>query len=163
MQRVVILAILVIAAGAVIFALNRPEPTPAERLSDAVQDVGDAAEDVVEELAAVAEDTVEAAKSEVEAKSEELQGQAATALEAVTAEVTQMSEDTRSQLEGLLQEWRDSGIVTDDGIDYDAATAAINASELSADAKTELIGLLTFVRDLPGDVDANLQALEQSL
>ena len=59
MQRVVILAVLAIAAGAVIFALNRPEPTPAERLSDAVQDVGDAAEDVVEELAAVAEDTVE--------------------------------------------------------------------------------------------------------
>lgn len=163
MQKTLVVIAALIAVGAVIFALNRPEPTPAEKLSDAVEDVGDATQELVEELATAAEETAEAAQKEVEAKVEELQSEAATTLEAVAAEVTAMSEDRRKELEGLVQEWRDSGIVTDEGIDFDAAITAVNESQLEADSKAQLVEFLTFVRDLPGDAQANLQALEQSL
>ncbi len=163
MKNIVIVALAVIAIGAAVFLLNKPEPTPAERLSDAVQDVGEAAQDVVEEVTAAAEETVVAAQKEAEARADELQDQAASALEAVSTEVASISDETRKELEGLLQEWRNSGIITDDGIDFDAAVSAINASDLDADTKSQMVEIVAFIRDLPGDVEANLRALEQAL
>lgn len=163
MKNVVIAAVAVIAIGAAIFILNKPEPTPAERLSDAVQDVGEAAQDVVEEIAAAAEETVEAAQKEAEGRADELQDQAASALEAVSTEVANISDETKKELEGLVQEWRDSGIVTDEGIDFDAVVSAINASDLDDETKSQMVEFVTFLRDLPGDMQSNLQALEESL
>lgn len=163
MKNSLVFFVAVIAVAAVVFVLNKPEPTPAEKLGDAVQDVGEAAQDVAEEISATAEETVDAVQKEAAARADELQDYAVEAMEAVSKEVAKTSADTRRELEVLLQEWRNSGIVTDEGIDFDAAIAAINASSLDDESKSQMIGIVAFVRDLPGDVQSNMQALEKLL
>ncbi len=163
MQKSALLTAAVIVVGVVVYSLTRPEPTPAERLSEAAQEVGDATRDAAEELAAVAEETVEAVQDQTEAKVDEMQNDAAEVVDAISKELTTASADARTQLETLVQEWRDTGIVSDEGIDFDAAIAAVNATELDSETKLQVNGLLESMRDLPGDAKMKLEALENSL
>lgn len=163
MQRIIAVVVVLVAVGAVIFALNRPEPTPAERLSEAADEAGQAAQDAIEELSDAAEETVAAVQKDAEAKAEEIQNSAAEAMDSLSAELNAASEETRKELDRLMQDWRETGIVTDEGIDYDAAMTAVDETEMDADTKTEVNKVLAFIRDLPGEAKAKLDALEQSL
>jgi hypothetical protein len=53
--------------------------------------------------------------------------------------------------------------VTEDGIDFAAATAAVDASDLSADAKTKVVAVLNALRDAPGAMGEKLDALKTLL
>ena len=152
MQKTLIWVVAAAAIAAAIYAMTRPEPTPAERLSDAAQEAGEAAKDAVQELANAAEDTLDAVQNEAEAS-----------MSALSAELTAASEETRTALEGLVQDWQDTGIITENGLDFDAATAAINEADLDDSTKAELNGLLAFIRDLPGETQAKMDALKDAL
>lgn len=163
MNKTILVAVAVIAAAALIFALTRPEPTPTERLSDAVQEAGDAAQDAVEELSTAVEDTVEAVQKEAETKAEEIQNSASEAMGSISAELEAASENTRKELDALIQDWKDTGIVTDAGIDFEAAINAVNELDIDVATKTGVNKILAFVRDLPGEAKAKLETLEKAL
>lgn len=163
MQKSAIVLVAVIVIAVVIYALTRPEPTPAERLSEAAEDAGEAAKDAVEELAAVAEDAVDTLQENAEAKAQEIQNDAAATADALATELVTASEEARSELEVFINDWRESGIVTDEGIDYDAAIAAVNAADMDAKTKEEVNRILAYIRDLPGEAQRKLQELENAL
>lgn len=151
------------AIAALTMYLTRPEPTPAERLSDAVQEAGEAAQDAAKELADAAEETVAALQKETEAKADELRSEAAVAMDALSKKVTETSATAQQEMENFISDWRSTGIVTENGIDFDAAVASVNETDLDAETKKQINNLLTFLRDLPGEAAAKLEALEKAL
>lgn len=163
MQEIGTIAAAAIILVAVVYAPTQPEPVPAERLSDAAQDAGEAAQNTFGELATAAEETAEALQEEVEATIAELQGDVTEAMDAVSAGLTAASEETQNKLKMFVPEWRDSGIVTDEGVDFDAAMASVNDADLSSETKTEINKVLAFIPDLPREARAKLEVLENSL
>ena len=77
-------------------------------------------------------------------------------LDATTSEV-------KKELDVLLEEWRASGIVTDDGIDFGAAIEAVETSQLEAETKSQIKTIIEFVRDAPGEAKEKLEALQASI
>lgn len=63
----------------------------------------------------------------------------------------------------MLADWKATGIVTEDGIDFVAATAAAQASDLSTDPKANVIAVMNALRDAPGALEDKLSALNAFL
>jgi hypothetical protein len=163
MQKTILI---IVAAGALIATLyyvTRPEPTPADRLSDAIEDVGQAARDSAEQLANAANEAAEALQSQVESKSDELQSQAEEVTVALATRLSDTTQDAQDRLTALMQIWRETGIVTDSGIDFDAAIAAVEETDMSTDERAQVISILEFVRDAPGAAQRKMTALETAL
>ncbi len=159
MQRNIVL----IAAGVVVVGLAvvllRPEPTPEDKLRDAAEQAGEAAREAAGALGEAVSDATETATAELENASQQLSDSAVEMVESVA----EASEATRASLTGLIEEWRASGIITEDGIDFDAALAAVEISELDQDTKTQISALLAALRDAPAEAQAKLQELEALL
>lgn len=163
MNKVLVALVATAAVAAIIYAVTRPEPTPAERLSEAAQEASDAAKDAVQDLSEAAEETVDAVRKEAEAKTEEIEDETAAAMEAVSAELDATTSEVKKELDVLLEEWRASGIVTDEGIDFNAAIEAVETSELEAETKSKVQAVIEFIRDAPGEAKEKLEALQASI
>ena len=164
MNRTVLLSVIaLVAIGIAVFALTRPEPMPQERLSDAVEDASEAAQDAVKALSDAASETGKAVSAELSDTAQNLNEELNSAATSIVEGVTQASDATRNRLNDLLDEWRASGIVSPDGIDFDAAIAAVANLDMEADTKSQLTALLAMVRDAPGAATAKLKELETAL
>jgi len=152
--------------GGLVFVLNRPEPaspTPKERLAEAAEDIRDATQEAVEAASDAAEDAGEALASSTKKAVEEMKAEVAEAYAGVAERVALTSQDTQAQMARFLADWKAAGIMTEDGIDFTAATAAVGASDLSADAKTNVIAVLNALRDAPGAIEEKLDAFKTLL
>lgn len=163
MNKLLIVLGLLAVAGAAVYFVSQPEPTPQERLSEAAEDASDALRSAAEELADAAEDAGDAVREEIQSTADDLSDQMAETSAALAERVSSTAEETRAALAELIETWRATGIVTDDGIDYDAAIDAIASSGLSEGAKAQSVSLLEAVRDAPGAATEKLAELEAAL
>ncbi|NDR59430.1 hypothetical protein [Aliiruegeria sabulilitoris] len=152
MSKVLLGAVLGAAiVGALVFLLNQPEPvppTPEERLNKAAEEIRDATQESVEAASDAAREAVGG-----------IMGQVAEGYADVAERVAQTSQETQKELTRFLAEWRAKGILTEEGVDFAAATEAIEGSELSAEAKENAIAVLNALRDAPGTFEKKLNAL----
>lgn len=160
----VIVGVVVGAAvvGGLLFVLNRPEPappTPKERLSEAAEGIREATQEAVEVASDAAEDAGEGLASSTKEAVDEMKAEVAEAYADVAERVAQTSQETQEQMARFLTDWKASGIMTEEGIDFAAATAAVEASDMSVDAKANVIAVLNALRDAPGAVEKKLDAL----
>ena len=164
MNSKTILGILVIVAvGALAYVAMKPEPTPQERLQDAAEQAGEAVQEAAESVSEAATDAGDAIKQQAETTAEELASQMAETVAALSEQVNATAQETRDGLKALIAEWKSSGIVTDNGVDFEKAAAALEESDLSEEAKTQGKALLEFLRDAPGEASAKLKELEAAL
>lgn len=163
MQKVGLIAIAAVAVVAVIYAVTRPEPTPAERMSEAAQEAGDALTDTAENLAATTRDAAEALQAEAEDQLDSVQDNTVALNKAVSAKMAETSEEARQEIANLTIEWRETGIITDEGIDFDAAIDSVDTSAMQPGTKTQVVSFLEFLRDAPGDAKTKLDQLTSDL
>ncbi|MFC3612897.1 hypothetical protein ACFORG_03905 [Lutimaribacter marinistellae] len=164
MNKTAIIGILAVAAiGIAIFALTRPEPTPQERLSDAVGEASGAVEDAVKALGDAANEARDAAADELQAATTELQDSAINMAATVMEQVNSSAQETKEELRRLMEEWKSSGVVTEEGINFDNALATVEASNLSARSKDLITELLSSLQSLPAEATAKLAELEAAL
>ena len=163
MQKIGLIVVATVVVAAAIYALTRPEPTPAERLSEAAQEAGDALSDAAGDLTSATSEAAEALQVEAEAKMEEIESSAAILRDTISGQMTETSGEVRKEIESLIADWRETGIVTDNGIDFDAAISAVDTSEIPIETKTQVIAFMEFLRDTPGDAKVKLEELEKSL
>ena len=152
--------------GGLVFVLNRPEPappTPKERMEEAAKDMRKATQKAVEAASDAAQDAGDALASSTKATVEEMKAEVAEAFADMAEQVARTSLDTQAQMVRFLADWKATGIMTEDGIDFAAATAAVNASDLSADAKANVVAILNALRDAPGAIEEKLDALKSLL
>lgn len=153
MGKVIIGAIIgaaIVVAG--VMFLNKPEPTPEERLKDAIENIGDATKDAAEAATDAAEDVAEAMATS-----------AANAANEMAEYATKLSSDTKAQLEEKLTDWKESGIISDDGFDFGKATTALEESNLSEAAKKQITDILEALRDTPDDFKVQMDELKKQL
>ncbi|WP_380055810.1 hypothetical protein ACFE33_01205 [Falsihalocynthiibacter sp. SS001] len=136
-----------IAAGAFFF-FNKPEPTPQERLEAALEDAqnstkeaGEAAADVISQIG------------------NDLSGRATETAITLAESVTELSEKTKSELERMFVQWQESGIITENGVDYEKAAQAIRESNLSDSEKLQLTELLVVLQLAPKAAQATVDQL----
>ena len=156
----------VAVAGGVAFLLNRPEPappTPKERLEEAAKDIRKATKYAVDAASDAAQEAGEALATSTKTAVEEMKAEVAEGYVALAEKVALTSQDTQAQITQFLADWKASGIVTEDGIDFAAATAAVDASDLSAEAKANVAAVLTALQDAPGAAKEKLDALKTLL
>lgn len=135
MRKIFLLLIFAVAVAAIIYAVSRPEPTPTERLSDALQEASDAVEETV--------------------------GDMSSAMSEITTEITNSTAETLEEFSGLLQSWRETGIITESGVDFEAAAAEIRASDMDDAAKEQSLKLIELLRSAPEEANAQLRAIEE--
>ena len=162
-RNLVITLVVVVAIGVAIFALTRPEPTPKERLAEAAEQAADAAEKAVDAVTDAATEAGEAVQKDLTETAKEIESEASEAMVALVEEVTAVSQETRGHLTDLIARWRETGIVTEDGIDFDAAIAAVEAGDLDAETKSQVTKMIEMLRDAPGEAKAKLEQLEAVL
>ena len=138
--------------GTLVFVLNRPEPappTPEERLTKAAEEIRNATKDSVEAVSDAAREAVGGIATQVS------EGYAD-----VAERVAQTSRETQKELGRFLADWRTKGILTEEGIDFAAATEAVESSTLSTEAKANVVAVLNALRDAPGTFEKKLNALK---
>jgi len=164
MNRKILIALaVIIGAGGLIFALTRPDPTPEERLEKAAKE---AAASVREASDAVTEAVTKAKESiakEAERTASNLSDAMTSTAALMAEEIASSADRTKDQLQAFLTEWKASGIITDEGIDYNKAIEAVDASNLSDEAKARTKRILGALRDAPGAFSARLTELETDL
>ena len=163
MKKIALIAVVTVVVAAAIYTFTRPEPTPAERLSEAAQEAGDALSDAADDLTSATGEAAEALQVEAEAKMEEIESSAAILRDTISGQMTETSGEVRKEIESLIADWRETGIVTDNGIDLDAAISAVDKSEIPIETKTQVIAFMELLRDTPGDAKVKLEELEKSL
>lgn len=163
MNKLLIAVGFVLVVAVAVFFVTRPEPTPQERLAEAAQDASDAIQSAAEELSSAAEEAGDAVREEIETTAEDLSDQMAETAAVLAEEVSDTAVETRSALSEAIEAWRASGIITDDGIDYDAAIATLAESDLSDETKSQMTSLLELLRDAPGEATQKLAELEAAL
>ena len=167
MNKIVVSAVIGAAVvGGLVFALNRPEPpppTPKERLTEAAEEIREATQEAIAAASDATEDASEALASDAEKVVDEMKAEVAEAYAGVAERVAHTSQQTQAQLARMLADWKATGIVTEDGIDFVAATAAVQASDLSTDAKANVIAIMNALRAAPGAVENKLDALHALL
>jgi len=167
MNKVIVGAVIGAAVvGGLVFVLNRPEPTPPtpkERLAEAAEEIRDVTQEAVEAASDAAEDAGEALASGTKEAVEKMKSEVVETYADVAERVAQTSQDTKRQMKRFLTDWKASGIVTEEGIDFAAAAATIEASDLSAEAKANVISVLNALRDAPGVFAEKLDALKTLL
>ncbi|SLN70953.1 hypothetical protein ROA7450_03886 [Roseovarius albus] len=139
MNKVVVLGAVGIAVLAVlIFTLNKPEPTPAEKLEQAVQDLGNAASDVGDAL-------VEGGKGIQENLQEELQAAANDFADFAASSAESLSQ----QAQDLVAAWQDTGIISETGFEFEKAIQTLKDSTLDDATKEKIAKILDQIRDTP--------------
>jgi hypothetical protein len=164
MRRGVLVAVAVVLfIGGLVFALNRPEPTPAERLDKAAKDAAESIREASDAVSDAVTTAKESLAKEVEKTSSELSDSMAASAALMAEEIASSADRTKDRLQAFLAEWKASGIITDAGIDFDAAIEAVDESDLSDEAKARAKTILVALRDAPGAFEARLAKLEADL
>ena len=149
--------------GVVLFMMSRPEPTPSERLAEATEEIKDATQEAVEAASEAVEEAITVTVDATKEKTEEMKVALAESLADMTEDVATISQDAQAQLKQFLNDWEASGVLTEAGIDLTKATEAVDASGLSADAKTQVNSVLTALQNAPGAFKEKLDALKALL
>jgi hypothetical protein len=159
-MRVIIgLAIVAIVALVGYYMWGNPD-TVESQVSDAVQEGEQAVQDAAEATAEAAE----AAGDAVDTAVQETEQAAASVGDELDSAISGLSDETRTEIDDMLAQWKDNGIVAADGsLDYDMATEAINASALSEENKVQAQAILTYLQNAPGDLQEKLGAIEAAL
>lgn len=149
--------ILGVVIGAVIvvvgFALmDKPEPTPEEKLKAAIENVGEATQEAAEAAADMAEEVGTA-----------LSTSASAAATDIANRVSALSTETKAQLESTLSEWKESGIISDTGFDFSKAVKAVEESALSESAKKQINELLALLQKQPENFEVQMDELKKQL
>lgn len=153
MNKVILGALIgaaVVAAG--FFLLNKPEPTPEERLKSALEDASNSAKEAADAAADVVGEVGTAISASASDAAAEIAGY-----------VEKLSDDTKAKFDAELAEWKAEGIITDDGFDFNKAVAALQDSDLSASAKTQINQVLEAMRDAPEAFDEQFKELKEQL
>lgn len=150
----VILGVLIGAVIVVIgfSVLDKPEPTPEEKLKAAIENVGDATQEAAEAAADMAEEVGTA-----------LTTSASAAAVDIANKVSKFSNESKAQLETTLLQWKESGIISDDGFDFGKAVKAVDESALSESAKKQLNELLELLQKQPENYKAQMDELKKQL
>ncbi|MEM9392803.1 MAG: hypothetical protein AAGA38_03035 [Pseudomonadota bacterium] len=155
-------AVLFAVVAVVIFA-TRPEPTPQEQLMEAAEQAGEAMRDATEAAGQATQEASDAVRQEIRRTAEEVEASLAETATNMMQSISEVSQETSESLLALIGEWRASGIVTSEGIDYDAAVAAVESSDMDFSMKARFISLLEDLRDAPDRAVAKLEELETAL
>ncbi len=148
---------------AVFFFMNQPEPTPEERLEDAAQQAGEAAKDAVDALKDAANEATGALAEDLSKSAEEIAGQLEAASADLSARISNSSAEAQAALDQMVSDWKATGILTEEGIDFDKANDAIVSSDLPDEAKSQLALVLNFLKAAPGAFDARVKEVESAL
>lgn len=157
---VVIGAVIVFAAW---FFMNQPEPTPQEKLGEAVEQAGDAAKDAMDAVKDATSEAADSLATDLSKSADDLAVQIQAAGADISQRIGGASDEAKAELTGMLADWKASGIVTDTGIDLDKASEALGASDLTQEAKTQIEALLQYINEAPETFAARLGATEQTL
>lgn len=166
-NKIVVSAVIGVAViGGFVFVLNRPEPlppTPKERLAQAAEEIQEVTQEAIEAASDATKDASDALANDAKEAVGEMTAEVAKAYDGIAERVALTSQDTQAQLAQMLTDWKATGIVTEDGIDFNAATAAVQASDLSTDAKANVVAIVNALRDAPGALEDKLSALNSFL
>lgn len=146
----------IVIGAAIVFVgfsvLDKPEPTPEEKLKAALENVGTATQEAADAATEMAEEVGTALKTSASATATEI----ANSLSALSA-------DSKAQLEALLAEWKESGVITEDGFDFNKAAEAVNDSSLAQAAKDQLNSLIELLKKNPEDHKKQMDELRKQL
>ncbi|WP_299889923.1 hypothetical protein [uncultured Ruegeria sp.] len=182
MSRTLIVAIVIAAIGAGGYLyLNQPEPTPAEQLQAAEQDVNDA----VDETVSAAQDTATDAADTATDAATSLTDQAADAVDSATEQVgdaasslTEQANEAASSVaeqagdqvaavagqgQDLFNSWIQGGMLTIQNFDYETMVASVENSTLTEEVKTGAIRILDDIKASPELVVEKMQDLRNLL
>ena len=146
----VAVALLVVAG--VIFWMNQPEPTPAERLDDAVAATG-----------AALKDAASAVSDGVSDKSAEMRRSAEEGMADLAETIAGSTEEFSAEVVRLMAQWQDAEILTPEGMNFDKAIASVEASSLTPETKARLVSILTEIRAAPETFDQYLAEMKTLL
>ncbi len=153
MSKIILAAVIGLCIGAALVVFfNRPEPTPAERLEDAVEDAGNALKDAGDAIS----EGVRDAKNGIERD-----------LETAAAELVEMAAESSEKLSEaavrLVAAWQETGVLTEDGFNFDNAIKAVEDSGLDGEAKDRIITILHQIREAPETIDEKLKDIRAVL
>lgn len=162
-RNIVIAIVAIVVIGGIVFALNRPEPTPQERLQDAVKDTAESVKEAGEAVKDAVGEAAESVAKDVEKAASEASENVSQAIASLSEEIAASTEQSKEQITTLIGEWKDSGIITEDGVDFDKASQAVDESSLSDENKKKAKSILSALRDAPGAFSEKLAKLEAAL
>ncbi len=153
MRRFVFPAVLGLCGvtGLVVY-LNRPEPTPTERLGDAMENAGDALRDAGAAISDGVQDIQEEVASNLTSASAELSEMVANSTEKMSAEAAT-----------LVKAWQEAEIFTEEGFNFDNAIKAVEDSSLEGQKKDRIATLLHDIRDAPEKAAEKLREIHTEL
>ncbi|WP_120635429.1 hypothetical protein [Ruegeria sp. EL01] len=193
MSRTLIVAVVIAAIGAGGYLyLNQAEPTPAEQLQAAEQDVNDAVDETVSaaqdaatdaadtatdetadaatSLTDQAADAVDAAAEQVGDAASSLTEQASEAASSVADQASDVAEQAGDQVaavagqgQDLFNSWIQGGMLTAQNFDYETMVASVENSTLTQDIKTGAIRILDDIKASPELVVEKMQDLRNLL
>ncbi|WIY24268.1 hypothetical protein [Parasedimentitalea psychrophila] len=153
MSKTIISVILAVCVGAALFFwFTKPEPTPGERLSEAVATAGDALQDAGEAISDSAAESAEQITSDVQAA-------AADIAEDVTAQATAFSNEAAR----IIAAWDETDILSADGYSHDNAVKAIKTSTLDDETKDQILALLQQIKDAPETLEQKAAEIREIL
>lgn len=153
MSKIILVAVLGLCIGAaVVVVYNRPEPTPAERLEDAVKDAGDALKDAGNAISDGARDAKDGIERDLTTAAAELAEMAAASSEKLSDKAVR-----------LVTAWQETGILTEDGFNYDNAIKAVEDSSLDGQTKDRITTILNDIREAPETINEKLRELRAVL
>jgi gas vesicle protein len=182
MSRTLIVAVVIAAIGAGGYLyLNQPEPTPAEQLQAAEQDVNDAvdetvsaaqdtatdaadtASDAATSLTDQAADAVDSAAEQVGDAASSLTEQANEAASSVAEQAGDQVAAAAGQGQDLFNSWIQGGMLTVQNFDYETMVASVENSTLTEEVKTGAIRILDDIKASPELVVEKMQDLRNLL
>lgn len=153
MSKTMISVILAACVGAALFFwLQQPEPTPEERLSEAVESAGDALKDAGEAISDSVEDSAEQITSDVP-------NAAADIAENLAAQATAFS----NEADRLIAAWDETDILTDEGYNHDNAVKTIEESALDEGTKEQILALLQQIKESPEMLEEKVAEIREIL
>ncbi|WP_298935543.1 hypothetical protein [uncultured Ruegeria sp.] len=182
MSRTLIVAVVIAAIGAGGYLyLNQPEPTPAEQLQAAEQDVNDAVDETVSaaqdtatdaadtatdaatSLTDQAADAVDSAAEQVGDAASSLTEQANEAASSVAEQAGDQVAAVAGQGQDLFNSWIQGGMLTIQNFDYETMVASVENSTLTEEVKTGAIRILDDIKASPELVVEKMQDLRNLL
>ena len=152
-----------LVVGGLIFALNRPEPTPEARLEEALKETGESAREAADALKDAVTEATESTARDMEKAAADARETMTRTIESMTEEIAASAEQTRDRLQTFVSEWKSSGIITEKGLDFDKAIQAVDESEMSDESKARVKNILSALRDAPGAFADKFARLEAEL
>ncbi|MBE1283672.1 MAG: hypothetical protein GJ676_10220 [Rhodobacteraceae bacterium] len=163
MNRTVIGVVVGVVVVAVVAVMNRPEPTPQERLEDAVQSAGDSLQEAGEAISDGVRQAGEDLQSQAEDAANELAEQAEEVATSLADRISTQATAFSAEALALAKAWEDSGILTSEGFDLDKAKEAVAASSLEQATKDRIVAVLEQIQATPELFDQKMQELHDIL